>query len=251
MSPEDRARAFAALGLPRVIGHRGAAGHAPENTLAGLVACARLGARWAEVDVRLTACGRPVLLHDETLERTTGGRGPVAERPYAEIAALDAGAWFSPAFTGERIPTLTEALACCRRLGLGLNVEVKPCPGREAEAAAVLARSLSVQPGVAVLASSFAAEVLAALAEAAPGLARGLVIERAPRPEEAEALAPGVVSLHVAERTLTPAGARALKGAGFGLLAYTVNGRRRGRALLFRGVDAVISDYPDRLLSLA
>ncbi len=80
-------------GLARVIGHRGAMGHAPENTIASIRRAAALGAAWVEVDVRLTADGRLVLMHDATLGRTTDGEGLVQEATLAEIAALDAGAW--------------------------------------------------------------------------------------------------------------------------------------------------------------
>ena len=98
-------------GLQPVIGHRGAAARAPENTLAGLRRARELGAAWVEFDVMLTADRVPVLIHDETLERTTTGRGEVARHTAAEIRALDAGGWFAPEFAGERVPTLAEAVA--------------------------------------------------------------------------------------------------------------------------------------------
>ena len=92
--------------IPRVVGHRGAAGHAPENTLAGLRKAVELGATWVEFDVVLTGDGVPVLLHDDTLERTTNGRGSIAETALADVRSLDAGSWFSERFAGERVPTL-------------------------------------------------------------------------------------------------------------------------------------------------
>ena len=121
------------LRLPRVIGHRGAAGRAPENTLAGLRHAAQLGASWVEFDVRLSADGAPVVMHDSTLRRTTGAPGRVSTTPMETLASLDAGAWFDPRFAGECVPSLEAALGCARELGLGAIVELKPAPGRAAD----------------------------------------------------------------------------------------------------------------------
>ena len=105
--------------------HRGAALHAPENTLPALAEAARLGATACEIDIVLAADGEIVLMHDLLLERTTDGSGPVAQRSLTELKRLDAGAWFGPAFAGTRIPTLGEALALARENALGLLVEIK------------------------------------------------------------------------------------------------------------------------------
>jgi glycerophosphoryl diester phosphodiesterase len=112
----------------RVVGHRGAAGRAPENTRAAFRLGWELGADMVELDVRLTADGHPVVLHDATLDRTTNGTGPVAERTLAEIQALDAGARFGPAFAGERVPTLTEALVVDLSPSPSLVVNPSPVP---------------------------------------------------------------------------------------------------------------------------
>jgi glycerophosphoryl diester phosphodiesterase len=92
------------------IGHRGAARFAPENTLAGIQKALELGFEYIEMDLRSTQDGVPVLLHDTTVDRTTNGSGRIGELTYAEVARLDAGSWFDPAFAGERIPRLEEAL---------------------------------------------------------------------------------------------------------------------------------------------
>jgi glycerophosphoryl diester phosphodiesterase len=95
----------------RVAGHRGAAGRAPENTRASFRLAWELGADMVELDVRLTADGHPVTLHDATLERTTDGAGLVSKKTLSEVRMLNGGARFGPAFAGERIPILAEALA--------------------------------------------------------------------------------------------------------------------------------------------
>src|SRR5919202_3540380 len=90
-------------GRVKVVGHRGAMGHCPENTLASFARALELGADWIECDVHLSRDGVPVVIHDETLDRTTDGHGLVAEHTLAELKQLDAGAWFGAAYAGQRI----------------------------------------------------------------------------------------------------------------------------------------------------
>src|SRR5438128_1848147 len=119
-----------ATGRVRVVGHRGAAAHAPENTIASLELGVREGADDVEFDVQRTADGVPVLLHDETCDRTTDGSGPLRERTSAAVSALDAGSWFGPSFAGERVPTLAAVCEWAGRNAAGLSVELKqPAPG--------------------------------------------------------------------------------------------------------------------------
>jgi len=130
------------LNLPPVIGHRGTANLAPENTLAGIRRAQEEGAGWVEFDVKLTSDGIPILMHDDRLGRTTNGKGKVALASLKDIQALDAGSWFAPEFAGERVPTLRATLELCIELGLGINVELKPCPGREQETAEIALQTL-------------------------------------------------------------------------------------------------------------
>ena len=116
--------------LPLVIGHRGAAGEAPENTLAGLRRAHAVGCKWVEFDVRMTADGELILLHDDRLERTTDGRGKARKLSLAAIRRFDAGAWFDPQSVGEPVPTLCEVIAVLSELGLGANIELKSERGR-------------------------------------------------------------------------------------------------------------------------
>jgi glycerophosphoryl diester phosphodiesterase len=113
------------IGL-RVGGHRGASAVAPENTYAAFEQAVAQGAVYAETDVRRTADGQLVLLHDATLDRTSDGRGPVSSIPLADLRRLDAGAWYSEAFRGERIPELAPFLRWIEaRPGFGAALEVK------------------------------------------------------------------------------------------------------------------------------
>jgi glycerophosphoryl diester phosphodiesterase len=116
---------FAENGYVHVCGHRGNSMNAPENTLPALESARRQGASSCEIDVMLSRDGEIVLCHDELLDRTTDGKGKVADHDLAALKMLDAGAWFSPEFAGTRIPTLTETIEAARALGLGLVVEIK------------------------------------------------------------------------------------------------------------------------------
>src|SRR4051812_8087205 len=125
---------------PTIIAHRGASGTAPENTLAAFRRAADLGAPMIELDVQLTADGEVVVIHDFTLDRTTDGVGSVRHRSLAQIRRLDAGAWFAPAFRGERVPTLAEVL---QNFPHAVNVELKSYgdDGLEPRALAVVERA--------------------------------------------------------------------------------------------------------------
>jgi glycerophosphoryl diester phosphodiesterase len=112
-------------GRVHVCAHRGHSVAAPENTLPALEAAAVLGATVAEIDIVLTRDDRLVVLHDEILDRTTDGSGRVAALDLADVKRLDAGAWFSPAFAGTRVPALEEALATARLNRMGLLIEIK------------------------------------------------------------------------------------------------------------------------------
>ena len=108
-----------------VCGHRGHSIGAPENTMAAFIATIERGGDSAEIDCVLTADGEIVLMHDQTLDRTTSGTGLVSAKNLAEIRELDAGGWFGPSFAGERVPTLAEAIDFAKAHDFGLVVEVK------------------------------------------------------------------------------------------------------------------------------
>lgn len=112
-----------------LIGHRGAAGIAPENTLCGFTRASELGLNWVEFDVRICGSGEWIVIHDATLERTTNGYGSVARTAYSLLKTLDAGSWFHPHFKNERIPLLSETLEHLARLKMHPNIEIKPFTG--------------------------------------------------------------------------------------------------------------------------
>ncbi|MBI3514161.1 MAG: glycerophosphodiester phosphodiesterase, partial [Proteobacteria bacterium] len=225
---------------------------APENTLAGFRAAAAAGARWVEFDVKLTRDGVAVLMHDETLERTTNGRGRVAETPLAAIAALDAGAWFGAGFRDERVPTLLEAFAELGRLGLGANIEIKPCPGRaDATAAAVVAAVAAHWPAALPppLVSSFAPECLAMVRDRAAHLPRGLLVGRLPQDWRRQVEALGCASVNLGRRHASAAAIAEVLASGLALVMWTVNEAVEAARLLAAGASAIITDRPDGLMA--
>ena len=225
------------LQLPQVIGHRGAMAYAPENTLASFREARRRGARWVEIDVKLTADGVPIVMHDASLKRTMGVDRLVAETPRAELP-------------GE-VPTFEQAIACFRELGLGCNVEIKPCEGREVETARVAVETLRrAWPAAlpAPLLSSFKDESLKAAQETAPEFARALLLGELVEDWQSRARAVGVAGMNVGRRKLTAAGAVAVKRAGYALSVWTVNDPDEARALVGMGADCIITDAPDVIL---
>ena len=162
--------------LPRWFAHRGGGALAPENTLAGIRLAARMGFAAVEFDVMLSGDGTPVLIHDETLERTTNGQGLVGETSDAQLFALNAG-------NGERIPCYSDVVAVCREYGLLANVEIKPAAGFERATAETVARlSTSLWQGAKVqpLISSFSLEALEIARDLAPQIPRGVLFEQVP-----------------------------------------------------------------------
>lgn len=113
-----------------VCAHRGASGIAPENTMAAVALALESGAPMVEIDVQYTRDRQMVVFHDDTLERTTNGSGPITERSLGELQELDAGSWFSPDFAGERIPKLVDVLEQMRGRAY-VNIEIKPRPASE------------------------------------------------------------------------------------------------------------------------
>jgi glycerophosphoryl diester phosphodiesterase len=229
----------------RIFAHRCGGGAAPENTLAGLRAAARQNIGGVEFDTMLSADATPILIHDETWERTTNGRGRVCDTADAEIAALDAGAWFGPGFAGEAVPTLAEAARLCRELGLAANVEIKPAAGFEALTARVVAEAASrLWRGVAraPLLSSFSETALSAAAKAAPDLPRGLLVGEIPPDWRARMERHGCLSLHCDIAANGLGQIAEIAAAGVPVVCYTVNDADLGRRLLEAGVATVITD---------
>ena len=239
---------------PRLIGHRGAAALAPENTLASIRAAAESGASWIEIDAKLARDGVPVLMHDATLERTTTSIGPVAALSSAELGRLDAGSKFHPRFTGEPIPTLAQCLAECRSLGLGLDLEIKPDKGTEEATAAGVLAVLDKEGWTAadpILITSFRTKALRVIRDYAPTFQRGLLIWEFPEGWQDAARDLGAVTVISDQKSLKAESdvARIVDG-GWVAMTYTVNERPRAAELYGWGIDGIVTDDPPALRGL-
>lgn len=244
---------FAAMQLPPIIAHRGAAGLAPENTLVAFRRAAELGAAWVELDCQLSADKVPVVIHDLRLGRTTSGRGQVCRRTLTELRRYDAGAWFAPAFAGQRIPTLAEALAEIARLGLCVNIEIKPAPGQEEDTARrALQVAAEVWPATQPppLISSFARPALAVAKVECRAWPRGLLAIGLPRDWESVLAALDCATVNLDHQHLSAERVALLRRAGYTVLAYTINRPERAVELWQWGVASVFTDVPDRLLAV-
>ena len=233
---------------PRIVAHRGGGALAPENTLGAIRHAASLGFRAVEFDVMLAGDATPVLMHDETLTRTTNGTGEVPRTPYAELRLLDAGAWKGERWRGERVPSFAEAGRLCRELGLWANVEIKPAKGHEratGAAAARMAAELWKDAELPCLLSSFSTEALEAAREAAPGLARGYIVRQVPADWRHSMERLGCVSLHCKHQLLERVQADAVQAAGYALLCWTVNDPAAAHKLLDWGAEGIITDALD------
>lgn len=233
--------------LPRLMGHRGAAALAPENTLAGFAAAKRFGCTWVEFDVMLAGDGVPVLHHDESLGRTARGVGRVAETLLRDLQALDAGSHFSEEFLEARVPSLEEALAALQLLGLHPNVELKPPKGAEratAQATIEVMRRCWPARRRAPLLSAFAPETLEACRELAPDWPRSLLARSLPKRWGSALGRLGCVGLHLDHRRLSRRTVHEVKTADYALAAFTVNDAARARELIDWGVDCIITDAP-------
>jgi glycerophosphoryl diester phosphodiesterase len=238
--------------LPSVIAHRGASGEAPENTLPAFERAAMQGAHWLEVDVCLSADGQPVIFHDEKLNRCTNGRGWLIQHTLAELQQLDAGLWFAESFRGTRIATLAELLDFARQHDMGLNLEIKPVIGREAETVWAMRQELLNHPmHQPVLLSSFNTTALRCARTHMPHLTRALLTEAIPRDWQQRLQELECSGLHVCAELIEPALLEQVIHAGYRALAWTVNDPEQAERLYSLGVNAVFTDFPARLLKSA
>ena len=238
---------------PRRAAHRGGGSLAPENTLAAMRVGHAHGYRMIECDVKLTGDGTLILMHDDLVERTTNGSGRVAGMTWGEIARLDAGHYrrdAMPQFVGEPVPGLIAIARWCIANAMAINIEIKPCPGREYEtgaAAAIEAKRLWRDVDLPPLLSSFSEASLAAARRFAPELPRALLQDEltADWPERVARF--DCVGIDTNYREVTQDIVAAAKRQGYRVLCYTPNEPMLAAELSAWGVDCVITDAIDRI----
>ncbi len=224
--------------------HRGASAVAPENTLAAFRAAESAGADGIELDVHLSRDGIPVVIHDETLERTSNGHGRVARWNAAELARLDAGGWFSPEFSGERIPTLEQVLVWAGER-LRVNIEIKT-----AAAGAAVLRLLRDFPNSRVLVSSFDHRLLPQLRQQDSSLPLGVLGEtHFWRRGVLRAAASGAESYHPRVDRVSRPLLLACRSAGLVVYPWTVDAVAEVNRLLLLGVSGLFTNDPRSVIT--
>ena len=245
-----------------MIAHRGASGVAPENTISAIRAALAQGTDWVEVDVQRSRDGALVLMHDETLDRTTvaprvfPGRAPwlVGDFTLAELLRLDAGAWFGPAFRRVRIPTLLKVLTVLAA-PTGLLLEVKDpllYPGIEEQIIEELTVGGFLTAAVAerrLVVSSFDHQAMRRLSELCPALPVGLGFELRPTDAQLREAASYATEINADILVLDQDLVRRVHELNLSLSVFTVNAHEAVRAALEVGVDGIIGDYPAELRS--
>lgn len=240
----------------KIIAHRGNSSEAPENTLEAFRRAVQIGAHGVELDVQLSSDGVPVVIHDETLERTTNGTGAVAAHSAAEITALSAGLWFDPPFLEARVSTLDAVLEVLSLeppspAGLEIHLELKtalhPYPGlAEAVAALVRGRALADR----VMISSFNHHTLLEVRRCAPELPLAALLDgRMIAPWE-YAARHGFQAIHPEYHSVDAELAGNCRERGLALRAYTVDDPEAARGLIKLGLDGIMTNVPARMLAL-
>lgn len=265
LAPPVQSPEFLASPPVTIIAHRGASGHAPENTLVAFHRAVEMAADVLEVDLQLTADGRLVAIHDDTVDRTTNGSGAVLDLSLAELKALDAGYRFEAAAgefpfrgAGLTVPTLEEVLEAFPTTALNLEMK-SPAGPPIADALAAILRLYQAEDRV--LVASFDAEILGRFRELMPGVPTSLAenevrtfyfLQRAFLDRWYRS--PGV-AMQVPERAggihvVTGSFIAAARRLGLRVHVWTVNDPGDMRRLVDLGVDGIITAYPDRLAAV-
>lgn len=237
-------------GRPYVIGHRGASGEAPENTMASFELAVSQRADLIELDVQLTADGVLVVMHDFTVDRTTDGHGLVKDLTLAQVKALNAAARFAQAGEPHEVPTLDEVLEwAAGRIPVAIEIKSGPIhyPGIESRVLEALARHGALASTVVI---SFDHSVILRVKQAEPGVATGVLYAGAPIKPAALAIAARSDSLLPHWADLTPEMVAAAHSRGLAISTWAVDGEDEMAWVLSMGVDAIATNYPGRLVGV-
>src|ERR1700735_1059910 len=234
---------------PWIIAHRGASGHAPENTMAAFERAVQLGAGFIETDLHLTRDARFVAIHDATLERTTNGRGSVRDFTLAELRRLDAGKWFDRDYMGQRIPTLEEILEFARKNDVIFYLEVKydAAWGMHHSLMAELQKAENAARTIVI---SFDQTTLAALRRVDPAIMMGFLAEEPGTDYVKDALELGARQLCPHASLVNQELVERAHGADLQVATWTVDGDEEMRKVIAPGGRGIMTNFPDRLRAL-
>ncbi|MDK8351064.1 glycerophosphoryl diester phosphodiesterase [Gleimia europaea] len=236
-----------------IFAHRGASAIAPENTMAAFKKAVEAGATWIETDVDVLKDGTPILIHDSSLDRTTNRSGSYYDLTVSDLDDIDAGSWFSPEFSGERIPTLAQLVEFMNETGLNANIEIK---SNEAGAQMSLQlvdailKELEALDGPQVIISSFNHVLLKIFKDKAPQYSVGALFVAENLWDDWKSILElvGVDYIHPDDSTLTRAQVQAFREAGYGVNVWTVNSPARANELFNWGVTGIFTDVAHQML---
>ncbi|MDU0349665.1 glycerophosphodiester phosphodiesterase family protein [Actinomyces sp. MRS3W] len=253
--PADPSPAPVPPGTRTVLAHRGAAALAPENTVAAFRRAAQEGAQWVELDVDVIADGTLIVIHDSRLDRTTNRTGSYYDLAATDLAAIDAGAWFTAddgthPYVGEPLPTLDAVLDVVAEYGLAVNVELKSC-----QAGAVACRRLvdgvadrldrhAERSGADVIVSSFNPLLLERMRQRRPGTDLALLTDSRLLTDDWRSYVEqlGAVAVNPSDAYLTRERVEEIRSLGYGVNVWTVNSRERAQELFDWGVTGIFTD---------
>lgn len=238
-----------ASSIPRdeVQAHRGASALAPENTIAAFRKAAELGAKWVELDVALLADGTLVVIHDDTVDRTTSGEGSLGDLTKDDLAKLDAGAWFDPKFAGEAVPTLAETLVALGEVGLSANVEIKQHEHHKSLSQLIDAVHADIEarsPNTRIMISSFDPEALKAMYQRDPGYDLAMLWEEVPANWLEELQAIPAKTVHLYYKALSLGFLEQAAEHGIKVRVWTCNSAEQLISFWPAGLTGVITDDP-------
>jgi glycerophosphoryl diester phosphodiesterase len=232
-----------------VIAHRGASGHAPENTMASFRGAVEVGARFIETDLQLTRDARVIAIHDLTFDRTTTGTGEVHLLPLNQVRALDAGSWFGDrdgkSYAGEKVPVLEEILDFAKQNDVIFYLEIKSGQtwGIEHVVVATL-RDRNASPRVMII--SFDPAALDTVHRLDSTMMTGLLCEIPSSDLVERTVRAGARQLVARGDLITSAVTAKAHRAGLQVVAWTINEVEQMRQMIEAGIDGIITDYPDR-----
>jgi glycerophosphoryl diester phosphodiesterase len=231
---------------PWVIAHRGASGHAPENTLAAFERAVALGAGFIETDLHLTRDARFVAIHDSTLERTTNGKGNVRDATLAEIRKLDAGMWFDREFMGQKVPTLEEIVEFAAKHDVIFYLELKyeAAWGMHHSLVGALQKSGGAARSIIISSSE---PTLTALRQVDPSAMMGLIFDEANQDHTKAGIELGVRQLCPQYSLVTNEMVEQAHALDLQVATWTVDDAATMRAMIAAKVDGIMTNFPDRL----
>lgn len=232
-----------------IIGHRGAAGLAPENSQVAFEKAVALKLPWVEIDVVVTSDDVAVIFHDDSLDRCSDSSGLLCEKPWAELASIDIGSWFDLQYQGQRLLTFSDVLLYLRQHNIGCHVELKLHAGVSPERLVASAgRILHNETNENIIVSAFNPRVLTLFHQQFPHFRKAILLETALPLWHDWALACAAEAVHIDDAVVTLDFVQQCHDLGLLVRVFTVNDTTRAKTLALWGVSGIFTDFPNRFV---